>query len=147
MTDKIETAAGAGRPRRRGQSAWAIVTGFLCVLVLSLVTDEVLHLVKVYPPWDVVMSDRLFGLATAYRVVYNVVGCYVAARLAPGRPMRHAMLLGWVGVFVALLGAAATWNHQPSLGPHWYSVALVVLALPCAWAGGKLRELQAGAVG
>ena len=88
------------------------------------------------------MSDRLFGLATAYRAVYNVIGCYLAALLASARPMRHAMLLGWVGVFVALLGAVATWNHEPSLGPHWYSVALVVIALSCAWAGGKLRELQ-----
>jgi hypothetical protein len=144
VTDKIETAAAGERPHRRGRSAWAIVTGFVCVVVLSLITDEILHVLKVYPPWDEVMSDKLFGLAAAYRAIYNVIGCYVAARLAPARPMRHAMLLGWVGVFVALLGAVATWNHQPSLGPHWYTVALVVLALPCAWVGGKLRESQLG---
>jgi peptidoglycan/LPS O-acetylase OafA/YrhL len=144
VTDKIETTAAGKLPRRRGRSAWAIVAGFLGVVLLSLGTDELLHALKVYPPWDEVMSDRLFGLATAYRAVYNVIGCYLAARLAPARPMRHAMLLGWVGVFVALLGAVATWSHQPSLGPHWYSVALVVLALPCAWVGGKLRESQLG---
>ncbi len=141
MTDKNETAA-AERPARRGRSAWAILTGFFCVVVLSLVTDEILHLVKIYPPWQEVMSDRLFALATAYRAVYNVIGCYVAARLAPSRPMRHAMLLGWVGALVAAMGAAGTWNHQPPLGPHWYSLALVVIALPCAWVGGKLRESQ-----
>lgn len=142
MTDKIETAAAGERPRRKGRSALAILAGFLCVVLLSLGTDELLHVMRVYPPWDEVMSDRLFGLATAYRAVYNVIGCYLAALLASARPMRHAMLLGWVGVFVALLGAVATWNHEPSLGPHWYSVALVVIALSCAWAGGKLRELQ-----
>jgi hypothetical protein len=130
------------RPRRRGRSAWAIAAGFLCVVLLSLGTDELLHFLKIYPPWDQMMSDPLFGLATAYRAVYNIVGCYVAARLAPGRPMRHALLLGWVGVFVAALGAVATWNHQPSLGPHWYSGILVVIALPCAWLGGKLYEMK-----
>jgi hypothetical protein len=24
--------------------------------------------------------------------------------------------------------------------PHWYGIALVLLALPCAWTGGKLFE-------
>jgi hypothetical protein len=135
-------ASASQPPGRKGRSALAIVAGFVVVVVLSLLTDEILHLLKVYPPWEQVMSDRLFGLATAYRAVYNVVGCYLAARLAPAHPMRHAMLLGWVGVFVALLGAVATWNQQPPLGPHWYSVTLVVIALPCAWLGGKLREMQ-----
>ncbi len=144
MVDRQAMPAGE-RPRRRGRSAWAILAGFLCVVILSLVTDEILHFLKVYPPWEQVMSDRLFGLATAYRAVYNVIGCYLTARLAPSRPMRHALLLGWVGLIVALLGAAATWNHQPALGPHWYSVALVVLALPCAWVGGKLYETSARA--
>ena len=143
MTDNIETVA-AGEPpsRRKGRSALAILAGFLFVVVMSLLTDEILRLLKVLPPLEEVMSDAQCGLATAYRAVYNVLGCYLAARLAPSRPMRHAMLLGWVGVIVALLGVAMTWNHQPSLGPHWYSVALVVIALPCAWLGGKLRESQ-----
>jgi drug/metabolite transporter (DMT)-like permease len=132
-----------GETPRRGRSAWAIVAGFLCVVLLSLGTDEILHLLKIYPPWEQVMSDSLFALATAYRAVYNVVGCYLTARLAPNRPMRHALLLGWVGTLVALLGAVATWNHQPPLGPHWYSLVLVVIALPCAWLGGKLYEQRA----
>jgi hypothetical protein len=108
------------------------------------VTDEILRLMKVLPPLEDIMSDAQCGLATVYRVVYNTFGCYLAARLAPARPMRHAMLLGWVGVIVAFLGVAMTWNHQPSLGPHWYSLALVVIALPCAWIGGKVRESQLG---
>jgi hypothetical protein len=137
-----QAMAASQRPRR-GRSVWAILAGFLCVVILSLVTDEVLHLLKIYPPWEEMMSDRLFALATAYRVVYNVIGCWLAAQLAPNRPMRHALLLGWVGLFVALLGAVATWNHQPPMGPHWYSVALAVFALPCAWLGGKLYEVKA----
>jgi hypothetical protein len=40
------------------------------------------------------------------------------------------------------LGAAVTWNKGPAFGPHWYPVALIVLAMPTAWAGAKIREAQ-----
>jgi hypothetical protein len=32
----------------------------------------------------------------------------------------------------------ATWNKN--LGPHWYPIALVILAIPQCWLGGKLFE-------
>jgi hypothetical protein len=86
------------------------------------------------------MSDGLFVLATAYRVIYTIGGSYITARLAPNRPMLHAIVLGAIGLVMCLVGAVATWNAD--LGPAWYSVALVVTALPCAWIGGKLRVLQ-----
>jgi hypothetical protein len=84
------------------------------------------------------MSDSLFLLATAYRIVISVAGCYITARLAPDRPMRHALALGVVGVVASAAGAVATWNRGPAFGPHWYPLALIALAMPCAWLGGKL---------
>ena len=127
------------RPRRLGRSATALLAGFVVGVVLSLGTDIVLHATGVFPPWGRPMSDSLFALATAYRTVYNVVACYVIARLAPDRPMRHALIGGAVGVVVSLLGAAATWNN-PDFGPHWYPLALAISSLPCAWLGGRLFE-------
>jgi hypothetical protein len=56
--------------------------------------------------------------------------------------MLHALVLGSLGFVASIVGAVATWNSVPSLGPHWYPIALIVLALPPAWAGGKLRLLQ-----
>ncbi len=47
-----------------------------------------------------------------------------------------------MGLAVSIVGAVATWNRGPAFGPHWYPLALVVLAIPQAWAGGRLRELQ-----
>ena len=44
-----------------------------------------------------------------------------------------------IGV-LAVVGAVVTWNKD--LGPHWYPLALIVTALPCAWVGGKLRLMQ-----
>jgi hypothetical protein len=88
------------------------------------------------------MSDPLFLLATAYRIAYGVAASYIIARLAPDRPMQHALVGGAIGLVVSIVGAVVTWNHEPSLGPHWYPLALVVTALPCAWLGGKLRLMQ-----
>jgi hypothetical protein len=50
--------------------------------------------------------------------------------------MKHALWLGVVGTVLGAIGAAATWDK--GLGPHWYAVALAVLAIPQCWLGGKL---------
>jgi hypothetical protein len=101
-----------------------------------------MHKSGVFPPWGSPLSDRLFLLATVYRVVFGVVGSYVTARLAPNRPLRHSLLGGLIGLAVSIVGAVATWNRGPEFGPHWYPVALAVLAMPQSWLGGMLRERQ-----
>jgi len=63
------------------------------------------------------MPGKLFLVATAYRMVYAVAGSYIAARLAPDRPMQHALVLGFVGLALSIAGAVATWNAGPELGP------------------------------
>lgn len=86
------------------------------------------------------MSNALFILATAYRTLYTIAGGYITARLAPDRSMAHAMMLGFVGLAAAIAGVVFTWNKGPEFGPKWYPLALVVLALPCVWVGGKLAQ-------
>jgi len=126
------------------RSVGALFAGFVVVVVLSLGTDVLMHVTGVSPPWGEPMSDSRFLLATAYRILYAVAGSYVTARLAPHRPMKHALLGGVVGLVLSTLGAVATWDRGPELGPHWYPLALVATALPCAWAGGRLRAKQLG---
>lgn len=127
-------------PRRTGRSVGAVLAGIVAGAALSLGTDEVLHIAGVYPPWGQPTGDHPLLLATIYRIVYGIVGCYLAARLAPYQPMAHALAVGAAGFAVSVLGAVATWNQD--LGPHWYPVAVAAIALPCAWAGGKLRLMQ-----
>ena len=88
------------------------------------------------------MGDALLLLATGYRIVYEVAGSYIAAWLAPDRPMTHALALGVVGLAVSIAGAVATWNAGPAFEPHWYPLALIATAMPCAWAGGRLAGVQ-----
>ena len=123
------------------KSIWAVVAGVLFIIVVTTLVDIALHAAGVYPAWDRPLDDSLALLATSYRVVISVMGAWLTARLAPGKPMKHAMILGYVGVVLGLIGLAATWNA--GLGPRWYPIALVVLAIPQCWAGGKLFEMQA----
>jgi hypothetical protein len=132
----------ANGPRRTFRSIAAVIAGMLAVIVLSIGTDAAMGALGVFPTLGAPMSDPMLLLATLYRTAYGVAGGYIAARLAPDRPMRHALILGTLGLIVSLVGVVATWNKEPAIGHEWYPLALVVLALPPAWLGGKLREME-----
>ena len=128
----------AHRPRLLLRRFGAVLAGLIAIFVLSIATDTALHASGVFPPFGQPMADALFLLATAYRIVYGVAGSYLTARLAPDWPLRHALTLGLVGLVLSTAGALAAWE----LGPAWYSLAIIAISLPCAWLGGKLREMQ-----
>jgi hypothetical protein len=111
---------------------------------LSIGTDFAMLAAGIFPPLGQRVPDALLVLATAYRTVYAIAGCYLTARLAPNRPMGHALALGLVGLVVSTAGAIATWNAGPGYGPKWYPLALIALAMPGAWLGGKLFRVGAG---
>ncbi len=138
----IRVAEIATHPRRWWRSTGAVVAGFLTVVVLSLGTDEVLHLLPVYPAWGQPMPDPgLNVLALTYRILYTVFGGYVTARLAPHAPMRHVWVLAAIGLVMGTLGAVAT--IPMNLGPAWYPIAIAVTAVPCTWLGGALYRRRA----
>jgi hypothetical protein len=124
--------------RGLGRSIAAVLAGFAVLAVVSTAVDQVLHATGVYPPAGQPMATGLWVLATAYRLVISVFGCYLAARLAPNRPMGHALALGLLGVLISLAGAIYAWDKGPGFGPKWYPIGLVVTALPTAWLGGWL---------
>ncbi len=132
----------SARPRQLGRSILALLAGFAVAVVLSIVTDLVLHKFGYYPGSGQPTPPSQLVVATAYRTVFGVLSAWVTARLAPYLPLAHALIGGAIGMLIALAGAIATWNQN--LGPHWYPIALVILALPTAWVGGKIRVLQLG---
>jgi hypothetical protein len=121
------------------RSLASLLSGLLAIFLLSLATDALLHATHIFPPWGQPMSNSLFALALAYRIVYAIAGCTITARLAPNRPMLHALILGLIGVVLSTAATIATWHKGPEFGPHWYPLALIATSLPCAYLGAKLH--------
>ena len=133
----VTTTLAAVPSARPFRSTAAVLAGFLSVLVLSLVTDQVLHVLRVYPPWGEPMWDpKLNLMALIYRTIFTIASGYLTASLAPHRPMRHVAVLGVLGAIGGTAGVIATWNL--GFGPRWYPIALAVTAFPCVWLGGAL---------
>ena len=126
----------------RKKSIWAVGAGGLVIIVVTSLVDIVLHVTSVFPPMDQPINDSLALLATSYRFVISVAGAWLTARLSPGESMKHAMILGYVGVVLGLVGVVTTWNL--GLGPRWYPVSLAVLAIPQCWLGGRIYQMQSG---
>src|SRR5436309_571821 len=124
------------------KSILAVVSGVLFIIVVTTLVDIVLHATGVFPPMDQPINDSLALLATSYRIVISVGGAWLTARLAPEKPMKHALILGLVGTVLGLVGVVATWNR--GLGPRWYPIALAVLAIPQCWVGGRLYVMRSG---
>lgn len=141
-TATLPAAAPVARARWY-RSLGAVVAGLLVNVFLSSATDLLLVAAGIFPPLSefgnpAAYSDSLLLLALMYRTVFGVLGCYITARLAPTRPMGHALALGGIGVVVGILGAVATWDAWT----HWYSLAIIAVVLPSAWLGASLRLRQ-----
>ncbi|HEV7682182.1 MAG TPA: hypothetical protein VGO68_08680 [Pyrinomonadaceae bacterium] len=131
--------------RRIARRIGAVVAGFLVIAVLDTIIDVIMHKTGVYPPWFQPMRSSLWLLAIGYRTVDGIMGGYVTARLAPDRPVTHALALGIVGIVLSTAGVIATWSKGPEFGPKWYPLTLVAIALPCSLIGGLIRARQLNA--
>ncbi|MBA2684734.1 MAG: hypothetical protein H0U66_09610 [Gemmatimonadaceae bacterium] len=130
------TSAGA-RKSTAWKSIWSIFASFILVFVLSLGTDQILHMLDVYPPWKKPMYDpKLNALALSYRILFDTLGSYVTARLAPYAPMRHAMIGAAIGFVLSLAGVIV--SVKGNMGPVWYPIALALSTLLTAWLGASL---------
>ena len=125
------------QPRSIGRSIWAVVAGFLTVVILSTVVDQIFHMLDVYPPWGQPMPEASDNaLALSYRVLITAFGGWVTARLAPRNPMKHAWILGGIGFIVGVAAAIATIPLH--WGPAWYPILIPITGLPATILGGWL---------
>lgn len=120
------------------RSVLAVGAGFVLIAVLSFGTDLLVRaaLPDAFDATGRTGSVPLLLLTLAYVGVYAVAGCYMAAALAPSRPLRHALVLGALGLAFTTAGTLATWDTAPP----WYHAVALLLVLPYAWLGGWLRQ-------
>lgn len=124
-------------PRRLGRSVLAVVAGLGVNVLLAMAADQVAYAADLFPqPPEVTYETVPYVIATAYRAAFGVAGAWLTARLAPAAAMRHAMILGGIGVLLCTAGLAASYTMK--LGPVWYPLALLLITLPCAWLGGRI---------
>lgn len=118
------------------KSIGAVVAGVVTIVALSVGTDFILETIGIFPPPDQgLYVPWMLMLALIYRSAYAVAGGYVASILAPDQPMRHAIILGIIGIVASIAGAIVGWD----LSSHWYPVALIITSLPFTMLGGRLK--------
>lgn len=121
------------------KSIGAVIAGFALLVILSMTTDFILKKAGIMKTDPFVENPVwLIAIIIIYRTVFNTLGCYLTARLAPNKPMKHAIILGIIGVVLTIVGLIAMWD----IPPRWYPIALIVLTLPAAWLGGKMAVLK-----
>jgi hypothetical protein len=120
------------------KSIGAVFGGFLAGTILTVAADFSMQSLGLMDmdkfkstPTGIVL------IVTLYRFIFSIAGCFIVARLAPDNPMKHAMILGWIGLGLSLLGTAFMWDQAVA----WYNMAVILMAIPCAWLGGKLFML------
>ena len=112
-----------------------IVAGGLVTVMLTIVTDNTLSAHGVLPsPGHPVFETGPLLLTAAYRGLFAILGCHMAARLAPaGQPrIRYALALGFLMLVLNVMGAVSLWGQVPV----WYSLAGIALTIPYAIIGG-----------
>ena len=101
------------------KSIWAVLAGVLATIIVTALVDIMLHVAK---------GLSGLGRAAHRRVVpareflpsrdrHRCRLSYGETRAQPA-DVRHALILGWVGTVLGLIGVVTTWDK--GLGPHWY---------------------------
>lgn len=123
----------------------AVLAGFVLTLILTRGMDILLESIGVFPT---VEEQQKYGfntlwmniVAILYRVIFTIFGGYFTAKLSASKPMQNVNILGIVGTIIAIVGNIIV-SQIPEMAnvlPLWFSIALVIIAFPSVWFGGKL---------
>lgn len=116
------------------KSIGAVLAAFIAVGVVTTATDYV------FEPFLGIASvsiSLVFAWMVIYRFIYDTLGCYLVARLAPNHPIRHVWIVGILGLVIGLTGTILLVGN-PAAGPLWYGIVVALSSLLSAWLGARL---------
>lgn len=113
------------------KSIGAFLAAVFVTATLSYGTDAILVATNLMPKDGLPESATVVAFIVAYRTVYNVLGAFVLAKLAPSYPVRHAAVLAVFGI----LGSLGAMSALGSTRHAWYAWVLTLLILPSIWLG------------
>ena len=120
------------------KSCVALLVAFTAYLGAAVLTDVVLRAAwpERFPKLSETQAqdDVMLAIEVVSQIASGFLGGFLAARLAPARPMGHALVLGGI-CFV--LSVAAT-LQVCLLYPWWYLGVGLLSTFPSFWAGGHL---------
>jgi len=117
------------------KSIGAILAGFALGAILSVATDFLMDKLGFMSMENFKQTPMsIIFIVIVYRFIFNVTGCYLTAKLAPNKPMKHVMIIGIIGMVLGIVGSVSMWDKALPI----YNIAIILISLPSAWLGGKL---------
>jgi hypothetical protein len=117
------------------KSIGAILAGFAIGAILSIGTDFLLNKLGILSMENFKQNSiAVICMVIIYRFIFNAIGTYWTAKLAPDNPMKHAMIIGAIGTVLSIFGALAMWDKAVP----FYNIAIILISFPSAYLGGKL---------
>jgi hypothetical protein len=121
------------------RSIGVLLLAFVVNGLLSAGTDFLLESIGVLPdPSEGLFETWAIVLVLFYRGVYTIFTGFLIARLAPSKPVVHALILGLIGIVITILA-----TNSPAIAaksPMWFGYTLAVITIPCMLLGVKIRE-------
>jgi hypothetical protein len=119
------------------KSVVALLAALVTIFILSIGTDVLLEKNGYLTTAEFNRNAAwVIVLVLACRILYFILGGFLAAKLAPNHPTQHALIIGCIGVVLNIVGAVMTWSATP----HAFSLALILMAFACSWLGGTLAS-------
>lgn len=119
------------------KSIGVVLLGFMAGALLSVMTDFLLESIGVLssPDKGLFITWQII-LVLAYRGIYTVFTGALVAKLAPNKPLQHALFLAGIGVVLTVL---ATLDPEfASKAPLWFPYTLAAITIPCTWLGVRI---------
>ncbi len=121
------------------KSIGVILLAFVVNALLSVLTDYLLERIGVLPnPEKGLFATWAILLCLFYRAFYGLLAGFIISKLAPNKPILHALILGVIGTAITLLAVSSPEFAEKS--ELWFGYTLAAITFPCLWLGVRIQQ-------